>query len=274
MKSKSTSPAVSGGFLLLRRHLPTPPARLSRAIRSHRLAKRARARLRRRIRTNSSNSNQGMDLAMNEFTRTSGLSCLAFAAAVAVMSIVLSAPALAAEPPLPAPSWTGFYLGLHGGWGWGTTRIQDETFTSVFNPTVMKYDGPLAGGQVGFNWQLGSVVLGAEVDGSWAFVRGNTSRTAVPPSPAATTGRLQVARDRDGTCRLRHGPVARLCQGRRGAGPTWSSPPGFTPVAATYNRSLVGAVGGGRLRSGLPAQRLRQGSNTTSSFSRPISFRA
>lgn len=63
-----------------------------------------------------------------------------------------------APPPVlmaPAPlafSWSGFYFGGHGGWGFGQP------------PFV---DGAVAGGQIGVNWQFDAFVLGAEADGSW-----------------------------------------------------------------------------------------------------------
>lgn len=52
--------------------------------------------------------------------KTSGLGRLAFAATVATAGLA-AAPAQAGGPP-PAPpiySWTGFYVGAHGGWGMG-----------------------------------------------------------------------------------------------------------------------------------------------------------
>jgi outer membrane immunogenic protein len=51
-----------------------------------------------------------------------------------------------------AYNWSGFYLGAHGGWGWGSGAFDD---------------GFVIGGQVGVNWQFNSFVLGAEGDGSF-----------------------------------------------------------------------------------------------------------
>lgn len=71
-----------------------------------------------------------------------------------------------------AYNWSGFYIGANGGYAWGRG---DATMTLVGNAfgagTVTgdgKLDGPLAGGQIGFNWQTGILVLGAEVDGQWS----------------------------------------------------------------------------------------------------------
>jgi outer membrane immunogenic protein len=108
-------------------------------------------------------------------SRISGLSRLAFAATLAVTSVTFAPAAHAGPPPVPVPafSWTGFYVGLHGGWGWANTEVQDPViFSPIFNPTEYKYNGPLVGAQIGGNYQIGNFVLGAEIDGSWSFVRG------------------------------------------------------------------------------------------------------
>ena len=48
-------------------------------------------------------------------------------ASVAVVALIAAGPALAADLPMKAPpavaaavwSWSGFYIGVHGGYGWG-----------------------------------------------------------------------------------------------------------------------------------------------------------
>ena len=57
----------------------------------------------------------------------------------------------------------------------GDTRISNPFSIPVLSTFDAKYHGPLAGGQIGANWQYGNIVYGAEVDGSWNFVRGNTN---------------------------------------------------------------------------------------------------
>jgi outer membrane immunogenic protein len=108
--------------------------------------------------------------------------CLTFAAALAATSATFTPPVVAADlavkaspDPVVAPSWTGFYFGVHGGWGWGNTHISDPLFSPTFDPIEATFNGPLAGGQLGANWQYGNFVFGAELDGSWTFVRGNTN---------------------------------------------------------------------------------------------------
>lgn len=66
--------------------------------------------------------------------------------------------------PAPASSWTGFYLGVHGGGGWGS---QNPNTPATFN-----IQGPYVGAQVGYNWQINQFVLGVEADASWSGVSG------------------------------------------------------------------------------------------------------
>jgi outer membrane immunogenic protein len=69
------------------------------------------------------------------------------------------------EPPF---SWTGPYIGVYGGGGWGNSE-----FTSPFATGSFDIDGWLAGGTLGYNYQIGQVVLGIEGDGGWSNIRGS-----------------------------------------------------------------------------------------------------
>lgn len=86
----------------------------------------------------------------------------ATASALALMSGVAAAADLPTFSPPPAPmlsttpiayNWSGFYIGAHGGWGFGTDDFDD---------------GAVIGGHIGMNWQFNNFVLGVEGDGSWA----------------------------------------------------------------------------------------------------------
>ena len=60
----------------------------------------------------------------------------------------------------PIYNWTGFYLGINGGGGWGQSQWDgDRTFD---------VSGGLIGGTIGYNWQIGQIVVGAEGDIDWA----------------------------------------------------------------------------------------------------------
>jgi outer membrane immunogenic protein len=88
---------------------------------------------------------------------------------VIVIPIVQSVSADAADfsqpPPPLAPSvpyfnWTGFYIGGNAGGGWGGGNITD-TLTGTTLSTIGE-GAFVGGGQIGYNYQIGNVVLGAE----------------------------------------------------------------------------------------------------------------
>ena len=92
----------------------------------------------------------------------------------------------------PAYNWTGFYLGGHGGYGWGTGDAE-----TVGTPTQHP-EGWLGGAQIGYNFQFPSnVVVGVEADVSFAGV--DDSRLD------GTALRLSSKIDYFGTVRLRLG---------------------------------------------------------------------
>jgi outer membrane immunogenic protein len=76
------------------------------------------------------------------------------------------APVAPAPIYVPIYNWTGFYLGINGGGGWGTSQWDG----------IDKFDisGGLIGGTVGYNWQFGQVVVGAEGDVDWSSIKGTT----------------------------------------------------------------------------------------------------
>jgi outer membrane immunogenic protein len=70
--------------------------------------------------------------------------------------------------PLPAPfSWTGFYLGGNVG-GARTTSTLSDNLTNV---SLDRDDNGFVGGlQVGYNYQIGNLVLGVEWDFDWTSI--------------------------------------------------------------------------------------------------------
>jgi opacity protein-like surface antigen len=68
-------------------------------------------------------------------------------------------------PAPPKPFWTGFYVGPHLGAGAGAASFADPFGSSIFGDKVIT-PGFLAGGQIGYNWQLtrSNWVLGVEAD--------------------------------------------------------------------------------------------------------------
>jgi outer membrane immunogenic protein len=100
------------------------------------------------------------------------------------------APALAADLPTKAPaytpapapmfSWTGFYIGANtGDFAFNSYHTTGAAGSNFFNP----YGGGRwgYGGQVGFNYQMGPVVVGVETSGMW---RQGTTYTNPCANPA------------------------------------------------------------------------------------------
>ena len=96
-----------------------------------------------------------------------------------------------------APSWTGFYVGVNAGGSFGSdTATQNATFTSpalganglLSNTTQHAPTGWLAGGQLGYNWQVSrSYVFGLEADWQWTSQKA-TSTSCSPPASLAFFG--------------------------------------------------------------------------------------
>lgn len=98
---------------------------------------------------------------------------LAVPAAAADLPIVATAP-----PPAMAASWAGFYLGVHGGYGWKKDdfSLSDNfTFTTPQQINGVKSQGAVYGGHAGYNWQFGRAVTGLELDFSATGIKGSNS---------------------------------------------------------------------------------------------------
>jgi outer membrane immunogenic protein len=97
-----------------------------------------------------------------------------FAAAIAVSSAALaSMPAHAADlayksaPMMQAAyNWTGFYVGLNGGGGMASANHLDPDDGFVANTKFQQAFGTV-GVQAGYNYQIGSSVIGLEGDYNW-----------------------------------------------------------------------------------------------------------
>jgi outer membrane immunogenic protein len=88
------------------------------------------------------------------------------------------------EAPAVVPDWVGFYVGIHGGGGWGHTSFEPAVFSNsplllAVAPPDASPKGGVFGGQVGYNWQWGPGVGGLEVDFSGADIK-ETSAFSIP----------------------------------------------------------------------------------------------
>jgi outer membrane immunogenic protein len=88
---------------------------------------------------------------------------LAGSISAAAAADVLPAPAPAAPPvyrppPVtPAYNWSGFYVGVMGGYGWSKSQGND-------------FKGGFAGGTLGANAQFQNFVVGVETEGAWSNI--------------------------------------------------------------------------------------------------------
>jgi outer membrane immunogenic protein len=139
--------------------------------------------------------------------RRTAFHCLTFAAAVAASMAAAPPSAVAADLPVKARTevvqsvWTGYYIGVHGGWGWSSSQITDPTglFLRPSDPQPeLKGDGLIAGAQIGANWQYGNLVYGLELDGSWASMRTTTDN----PVPAGFANGVRIEALATGTGRV------------------------------------------------------------------------
>jgi outer membrane immunogenic protein len=83
------------------------------------------------------------------------------AASVFALGAVAAAPAMAADIE-PAPEiydWSGIYIGAHGGYGFGDVDYDTSLTGESINSDI---DGFIGGGQLGWNWQVDSIVFGGE----------------------------------------------------------------------------------------------------------------
>src|SRR5471030_2864744 len=109
-----------------------------------------------------------------------------------LLAAMMAMPSFAADLPRPvykapprvnpvyvAPfTWTGFYVGINGGYGWGKTNW---TFAGIGSSGDFNTTGGLVGGTVGYNLQTGAFVFGIEGDFDASWIKGNNSTFCVAP---------------------------------------------------------------------------------------------
>jgi opacity protein-like surface antigen/outer membrane protease len=106
-------------------------------------------------------------------------------------------------PAPPAWFWTGFYGGVHVGAAVGTANFTDPFGSSIFGDNVTT-PGFLAGGQIGYNWQVPSsnLVLGVEADASWLTSDGTNTCLAYSGNFVSANCRAQPNTMGDLTARV------------------------------------------------------------------------
>jgi outer membrane immunogenic protein len=110
----------------------------------------------------------------------SGVALAALAGQALAGDLPSSKDAPAYVPPPPVFTWTGFYAGVNAGPVWGDSKIDvvstpvsanpnrgDVLSSAVLAGTAsggQQFGGLAGGGQVGYNYQMGSIVVGLEAD--------------------------------------------------------------------------------------------------------------
>ena len=111
---------------------------------------------------------------------------------------LMSAPVLAADLPVvtkapprvmvPVYNWTGFYVGAHGGYGWGSHAVEftpDAFYAPIFAAGAAPLAGAanprgaLGGVQAGWNWQADRFVFGFEADTSITDIKASQTVNGV-----------------------------------------------------------------------------------------------
>lgn len=118
------------------------------------------------------------------------LTSIAFSAGLCASSFAADLPVRTAAPaPVPvfvASSWTGFYVGANIGYAWADATLRNSAPPGPPARTAsVDSDGVIGGLQVGYDWQVGSLVLGVVADASLADLNGSVTFVP-PPGPGFT----------------------------------------------------------------------------------------
>jgi outer membrane immunogenic protein len=161
-----------------------------------------------------------------------GLGALAAAQCAAAADLSL-APLYKAPPMVTqAYNWTGFYIGINGGGGWGHSFWREDA-------TGIGPSGGVVGGTAGYNWQTGRTVLGVEGDVNWANLSGSRTTPGCPAGCTTSDTWLGTVRGRVGYAFDR---VLPYVTGGLAVGDIRAATPGF-PGGSTTNAGWT--LGGG-----------------------------
>lgn len=134
-----------------------------------------------------------------------------------------------------ATQWSGFYAGINGGFGWGTTSLSPVIGGAA---PENNSSGWSLGGQAGYNVDMGGFVIGAEADLQWTNLG-----YAIPGT------NVEAKLDMFGTLRGRAGiPIGQVMPyatlgGAFGRGSVTESSPGVTSSAVANHFGWTAGVG-------------------------------
>jgi outer membrane immunogenic protein len=169
---------------------------------------------------------------VNQLALLPALALLALAAVGSARAADLSvAPIYKAPPQVAAPAynWSGFYVGVNGGGGWGTSSWDG---TGSFN-----LSGAVVGGTAGMDRQIGHAVLGLEGDVDWSNLKGTATTLACPAGCTTNNDWLATVRGRAGYAFDRFLPYV---TGGLAVGDIKAATPGFAGATQTTAGWTVG----------------------------------
>ncbi len=139
------------------------------------------------------------------------------------------APAYPVKAPVDTAGWTGSYLGVHGGYAWGSF---DAIVTAIATDSLDPKGG-FAGIQTGYNWQTSrNWVVGLESDSSWGSIN-------------QTIGANTIDIDAMGTVRARLGYAMNNILFYGTGGLAWAHADSVTTLAIRDQFHLGWAAGAG-----------------------------
>jgi outer membrane immunogenic protein len=152
---------------------------------------------------------------------SAALGLLSSAALAADLPNTKAPPVYTPPPPPAAYNWTGFYVGVNGGYSFGESNgahvsgYSDPGGAFGLGPalaagavplTSYRSSGFLGGGQVGYNWQIAPTwVIGAETDFTGGHVSGSETVVAMPTGFVENVTTVTQKLDWLGTTRARLG---------------------------------------------------------------------
>ena len=120
------------------------------------------------------------------YIRCFGLACLVLLSMIGGQRTANAADLYRAPPPPPVSyvppviatnTWTGFYAGINGGYGWGSGGNTISYFDGLDQSARAQPQGGFGGGQIGYNYQTGSFVFGVETDFQGAGISNSVTGT-------------------------------------------------------------------------------------------------
>ena len=153
-------------------------------------------------------------------------------AIAAAADLARRAPYYPASAPVYGPlfSWTGFYIGINGGGGFGSSNWDLTGSRTV--------SGGLVGGTVGYNYQFGQAVAGIEGDVDWSGINGSTSNNVCPFGCKTSNSWLATVRGRLGYAADSFMPYV---TGGAAFGDIQASTPGFPQTSGDKGGWTLGA---------------------------------